>query len=252
MLNHKSEISYNLENSYTVSMSEQDMKYTIKPAALLNYLQDTASKNIEGTPFGNVELNNEGLGWFLVRYRIEFDNYPVGVHDFVVKTENRGLLRQTAYRDFEAYDSNGNRILRATTSWLMVDIASKSLVNIEQKFPDLRKYEKRENDLTLRKLRSFDDFDSTKIFHVRYDDLDMNGHVNNTVYLAWAMEAVDYNFRNKYKIKSIDIYYKHEAVYGEDIISCIKTNEACLTTEHIIKNAQTDEELCLIKVEYTN
>ena len=241
---------YKLEKSYTVSMSEQDMKYTIKPSALLNYLQDAASKNIEGTPFGNVELNNIGIGWFLVRYRIEFDKYPVGVHDFIVKTENRGMLRQSAYRDFEAYKQNGERILRATTSWLMVDIANKSLVNIEQKFPQIRKFEKHEDDLTLRKLRPFSDSDLEKLFHVRYDDLDMNGHVNNTVYLAWAMEAVDYEFRNTHNIKAIDIYYKHEAKYGEDILSCIKIDKENLISEHVIKNAQNNEELCLMKIEY--
>ena len=241
---------YKLEKEYSVSMSEQDMRYTIKPSALLNYLQDIASNNIEGTPFGNVALNNEGLGWFLVRYRIEFDNYPNGVHNFIIKTENRGLLRQTAYRDFEAYKTNGERILRASTTWLMVDIANKSLVNIEQKFPEISKFEKRENDLVMKKLKSFENADSEKLFHVRYDDVDINGHVNNTVYITWAMEAVDYEFRNTHQIKFIDIYYKHEAVYGDDIISCIKTDRENLITEHVIKNAQTNEELCLINIVY--
>lgn len=244
------ETFYKLEKTYPVSMAEQDMLYSIKPAALLNLLQDAASRNLEGTPFSNPELNAQDIGWFLVRYRIEFDKYPQGVDEIIIKTENRGMQRLGAYRDFEAYSIDNERILRATTSWLMVNLKDKSLVNIEQKFPEIKHFEKREDDLTLRKLKSFEDSDREITFHVRYEDLDMNGHVNNTVYMTWAMEAVDYEFKKTHSIKAIDIYYKHEAKYGEDIISCIKEDYENMATEHVIKNSKTNEELCLIRVEY--
>ncbi len=244
------ETFYKLEKTYPVSMAEQDMLYSIKPAALLNLLQDAASRNLEGTPFSNPELNAQNIGWFLVRYRIEFDKYPQGVDEIKIKTENRGTQKLGAYRDFEAYTVEDERILRATTSWLMVNLEDKSLVNIEQKFPEIKRFEKRENDLLLRKLKSFDFPDSETTFHVRYEDLDMNGHVNNTVYMTWAMEAVDFEFKKSHPIKAIDIYYKHEAKYGEDIVSCIKADYENCVTEHIIKDAKTQEELCLIKIEY--
>ena len=78
---------YTLEKTYPVSMSEQDMRYAIKPAALLNFLQDMGARNIDGTPFGRQELLNQGLAWFLVRYRIEFDKYPTGLSEILFKTE---------------------------------------------------------------------------------------------------------------------------------------------------------------------
>lgn len=242
------ETFYKLDKTYPVSMSDMDLNYSIKPAKLLNFLQDCASRNIKNTPFGNVELNSEGLGWFLVRYRIEFEKYPANIDEIKVFTENRGTLRQTAYRDFEAFAPDGERLLRGTTSWLMVDLNSKSLVNIEQKFPDITKFTKRENDVQLQKLKSLSDWDFEKVFHVRYDDLDMNGHVNNTVYVAWAMEALGYEFLTNHSMKSLDIYYKHEVRYGEDVLSCAKLTDK--VSEHTIKNANTDEEVCLIKVEW--
>ena len=241
---------YRLERNYTVSMSDMDKRYAIKPASLLNFMQDCASRNLINTPFGNEELNAQGLGWFLVRYRIEFDKYPIGVHDINVFTENRGTMRQSAFRDFIVSDINGNRFLRAATYWLMVDLETKSLVNVEQKFPEITKFQKREDDLQLQKLKSLSDWDLEKSFNVRYEDLDMNGHVNNTVYMTWAMEAVDFEFKKSHPIKAIDIYYKHEAKYGEDIVSCIKADYENCVTEHIIKDAKTQEELCLIKIEY--
>ena len=240
---------YTLEKTYPISMAMHDMQYRLKPSALLDLLQDMGARNIKGTPFGNVELNAQNLGWFLVRYRIEFDKYPQNLSDIKFFTENRGTQRQSAYRDFEAYTPDGERLLRATSYWLMVDLESKALVNIEQKFPDITRYQKRENDVVLRKLKPIETPDSEVVFHVRYDDLDMNGHVNNVVYMTWAMEALSYEFRNTHTIKAIDIYYKHEVKYGEDVISAVKINDDN-TTKHLIKNASTGDELCLIRVEY--
>lgn len=246
MVDKMQETFYKLSKIYPVSTSDMDLNYRMKPAALLNFLQDCACRNISGTPFGNVELNSEGLGWFLVRYRIEFNIYPSNIDEIKVFTENRGTLRQTAYRDFEAYNSDGVLLLRGTTSWMMVDLENKSLVNIEQKFPDITRFEKRENDVVLQRLKSLDGWDSEKIFHVRYDDIDMNGHVNNTVYITWAMEALGFEFLNSHNMKSIDIYYKHEVRYGEDVLSCVRISDNI--SEHMIKNAKTGEELCLIRV----
>ncbi len=241
---------YTLEKTFPLTMLGKDPDYAIKPAYLLDLMQETASRNIKNTPFGNVELNNEGLGWFLVRYRIEFDKYPINLEEITIKTENRGTMRQTAYRDFEVRTCDGERLLRATTSWLMVDLKTKSLVNIEQKFPEIIKFQKREDDLQLRKLKTLTTWDSEKIFHVRYDDLDMNGHVNNVVYITWALETLDYDFRKKHKLKNIDIYFKHEVRYGQDIISCLSFEKENNTSNHMIKLAQTGEEVCLIRAEF--
>ena len=239
---------YTLEKTYPISMAEYDLQYRLKPAALLNLLQDMGARNIYGTPFGNQELNAQNLGWFLVRYRIEFDNYPKELSEMSLKTENRGTFKQTAYRTFEAYSPDGKRILRALSSWLMVDLDSKSLINIEQKFPDITKFKKRDDDLTLRKLKTITEWNKEKTFHVRYEDLDTNGHVNNTIYISWAMEALDFEFLNFHNIKNIDIYFKHEVRYGDDIISLANVQDNY--SEHLIKIADSGEEVCLIRIEY--
>ena len=243
-----------LENVYNVSMSEADMQYCIKPAVLLNYLQDMAAKSINNIDnnLSNASLLSKGFAWCLIRYRLEFDDYPQRVAEIKVKTESRGCNKMTAYRDFECYNNKtGERLLRAVTSWFIVDTKEKSIVNIMAEYPDFPKFEKRNDDLTLRKIKPIECIDYQKLFHVRYDDLDMNGHVNNTVYVTWAMEALDYAFRTQNKLKTLDIYFKHEAKYGDEILSLVKIDNEKLITEHLIKNANTGDELCLIKAEFT-
>lgn len=244
---------YTLKNIYTVSMSEFDRTGALKPAVLLNFMQDLAAKSIEhiDEKFSCESLLKNGLGWFLIRYRIEFEEYPVNVPDVLVKTECRGAQKMTTYRDFECFDEkSGKRLLRGVTSWFIVDLKSKSVINVAKEYPDFLTFEKREDDLELRKIRPAETFDSEKVFHVRYDDLDMNGHVNNTVYLTWAMEALDYEFRSSCKLKTMDIYFKHEVKYGDDIISLVKIDRENFITDHLIKNVQTGEDVCLIRAEF--
>ena len=243
-----------LEIIYPIAVGESDKQYYLKPAAMLNYMQDIAAKGINhyDPRYCWDELYKKGRGWFLTRYRIEFAQYPLQISEIRMITESRGCYRMNAYRDFEAYDNiTGNLLMRAASSWLMVDLENKSILNIHNEYPDFPLFEKREDDLSLSKVRSFDEPDSEKLFHVRYDDLDINNHVNNTVYITWAMEALDYDFRASHLLKSLDINFKHEVGYGEDVISQVKYDRDNLVTEHIVKSARTGEELCIIRAEYT-
>ena len=242
-----------LDRVFPVSISEKDCRNMVKPVVIFNYMQDLAANSIStyDKNFSCEELLSRNQGWFLIRYRIEFDDYNSGIDELKVHTECRGAQKMTTFRDFEVFDNKtGDRILRASSSWFIVDMVKKSVVNIEQQYPEFLKFEKRANDIELKKLRPIDRVDSEKIFHVRYDDLDINNHVNNTVYIAWALEALDYEFRHSHRLKTIDIYFKHEVSYGEDIVSQVKYDSESLVTGHLIKNAATNEELCLLRVEW--
>jgi medium-chain acyl-[acyl-carrier-protein] hydrolase len=244
---------YTLSETFPISIAETDCTHRVKPVVIFNYMQDVAEKSIDkiGHDMSCSELLKKGLGWFLIRYRIEFDFQPCDVNEIEILTESRGCQKMTAYRDFEVFEkTSGNRILRATSSWLIVDLVKKSVVNIKNEFQNFFDFQKREDDLSLRKLRTIDRVDFEKVFSVRYDDLDINKHVNNTVYITWALEALDYDFRANYGLKSLDIYFKHEAKYGEDVISQVKINQEDLTTEHVIKNKVTGEELCLLRAKF--
>ena len=70
-------------------------------------------------------------------------------------------------------------------------------------------------------------------FRVRYDDIDLNRHVNNAVYALWACEAVDSEFRVKHTPHCIEIAYKKEGYLNEKIM--VETQFDNLTTTHSIK-----------------
>lgn len=231
-----------------VKYSEMDFNHALKPFAMLNYLQDIASKNAEDLGFGYSFITPKNIAWFLLKYRMEFEDYPVAVHDLTLKTQPRGYNKLFAYRDFEFFD--GSKLLgRVASIWSLVDITTRSLIPINiglEDNPGMPPYQKHENDLNFEKIRPLSKIDIEKEFEVRYNDLDVNLHANNGNYIVWAFEPLSFDFKAAHKIKTIDMVYKKEIKYGERLLSQVEFKDE-FTTVHVLKNAQSGEELCLIQ-----
>ena len=229
-----------------IRYSEMDCDMVLKPSAMLQFLQDLASDNAEFLNFGYSYIIKNNLAWFLLKYHIEFDDYPEGIYDITIKTEPRGYNKIFAFRDFEILHHD-KLIGRATSSWALVDLETKSMANVAEVLAENKymvPHEKRENDLNFGKIKLPESFDTEKIFEIRFDDLDVNRHVNNANYIVWAFETLDFDFRRKHKLKTLDMMFKKEISYGSKVLSCAKISDK--ETVHVLKNAETGEELCLV------
>lgn len=238
------------EETVKIRYSEMDCDLVLKPSALLQFLQDLASDNAESLNFGYSYIVKKNLAWFLLKYRIEFEDYPEGIYDLIIQTEPRGCNKLFAYRDF--YIKHKNKLIgRATTNWALVDLNTKSMANVSEALdnnPHLRQHEKRDDDLNFDKIKIPETFNREKIFEIRFDDLDVNKHVNNANYIVWAFEVLDFEYRRNHKLKTLDMVFKKETKYGTSVISQAFVNDN--ETIHLLKCAQSGEELCIIKAEW--
>ena len=90
--------------------------------------------------------------------------------------------------------------------------------------------------------------DFAKTFYVRYDDIDVNNHVNNAVYPVWASEAVPFEFRKQHDLSEIRVAFKRSAVLG-DIIN-IETQMDEDRTRHLIKSGEGDRVFALVEINW--
>lgn len=235
------------EEKISIKYSEMDHDLALKPFSLLNFLQNIASNNAEDLGFGYSFISTKNLAWFLIKYRMEFDEYPVGVYDLTLKTRPRGYNRLFAYREFELYEQE-KRLGRIFSVWSLVDIEKRSPVPIASIISDnndMLPFEKNENDLSFSKIKSLENSNIKKEFEVRYNDLDVNGHANNGNYILWAFEPLSIDFKTNNKIKTLDMMFKKEAKYGEKIIVDIEFKND-KNTVHRLQNAN-GEDLCIIE-----
>lgn len=236
--------------NFKLRYSEIDYDTVLKPSALLQFLQDVASENAEELGFGYSYIVRKNLAWFLLKYHIEFDDYPRGMSDLKIKTNPRGYNKLFAYRDFEIF-SNDKLIGRASSTWALVDLEMGGMRDVADELggnPHMIQFEKRDNDLKYEKVKPPEKIDKEHIFEIRFDDLDVNQHVNNVNYIVWAFEPLDFEFRKAKKLKTLDMVFKKEVKYGNKIISQVEISGDC--TNHILK--RDDEELCLIKAQWVN
>lgn len=242
------ETLYTFENKYPLTWYEVDYQKILKPSALLNHLQDIATKSADKVGVGLSFTEPRHYAWFLLKYHLEFEDYPQNLDKITLKTEARGISRLFAIRDFEIWSEDKSKFLgRASTQWAMINLNDKSFVKIGEQgiFPP---FEKREDDLSFPKVNQLDSYDSEKVFDVRYDDIDVNQHVNNANYIVWAFEALPLEFRKNHKPKTIDLVYKKDISYGNKVKSKIKIENDM--TYHLLTNQENDEPLCVVSAQW--
>lgn len=240
------------EEIINIRYSDIDFDKSLKPSSLLNFMQDIASVNAEKYGFGYSFIYPQNLMWVLLKYRIEFNEYPTDIQTLKLITEPRGCNKLFAYRNFELLNKEDKLLAKASTMWALVDFKTMNMANAENilsNIPTMSKFIPNENDLKYDKIPLITNVDYEDEFKVRYNDIDVNMHANNANYIIWGLEPLPYEFKKEHKLKNVDIVYKKEIKYGEKLISKIQVLENN-TTIHSLKNSKTNEDICLIKCEW--
>ena len=238
------------EETFKIRYSDVDCTMTLKPNSLFHFMQDIASDNAEALGFGYSFIIKKNLAWFLLKYRMEFEDYPENIFDLTVKTQPRGYNKLFAFRNF-IIEQNNNLIARVSSAWGLIDLETKSMANVQNVLegnPNIRSFQKEECDLDYQKIKKLERVDYEQEFTVRFDELDVNQHVNNANYISYALEPIDFEFRKTHKLKTLDMLFKHELKYGEKIVSQVELNND--KSIHIVKNALTGDEVCAIQAEW--
>ena len=189
-------------------------------ASVCNWLQEAASLNAETLAFSksDFEAAGENISWVLTRLKVRIARFPKWEEKVSILTFPRGGRRIVAYRDFVLTGADGDELGRATSEWMLIDLASRKIVAI----PDgvfAAANTVREpvfGDEPFAKLRWDCKAASPEAlaFRARRGDIDLNGHVNNVHYVEWLMEGRP---EAAGPCHEIDIVFKSETLAGEEV-----------------------------------
>lgn len=146
----------------------------------------------------------------LLYWKIKVYKRPRWNTEVTVKTWAREFLKVSSWRDFEAYDNEGNLIVIGTTEWVLIDVKTASIAKIPDK---LREDYKLVNKKVFAeeisgKLKPEEDMEKIYEYTADKRDIDANHHVNNVVYLELAYDAFPYD--EKLNFSNIEIHYKKQ------------------------------------------
>jgi medium-chain acyl-[acyl-carrier-protein] hydrolase len=239
-----------LSKTYDIKYYDQNMKIELKESSLLNFMQDIATISAQTHGFGPAFVFSNNYAWFVLKYHIELNpsmELTRNIDSVTLTTEPRGTNRLFAYRNFEILNPDGRKIGAASSQWALIDMTEKKMLNVEKLLPLKVKHVKREDDLDFEKIPDLEKAEYTKEFEIRFEDIDVNRHANNSNYIVWALETLPCDFRMKKNIRSFDINYKKESSLGMKINSQSEFVDEN-TTIHRLTDKQTGETLCMLKL----
>ena len=153
------------------------------------------------------------LIWVMTRLQIQMTEYPRWGDVVEVETWLRSEGRAAANREYLLRDVKSKAVLGAATSiWVCVNTEKRRIVRIPEDtrersapFADLNRPCPIAKDHVRVKI---EDIDEARASHgpVRFAghmDIDMNNHINNVAYLMWALDLLEDDVFETYRLKQV-------------------------------------------------
>ena len=213
------DLLYNKE--FSVHSYELDAEGLARPVSLLNFLQDAAGDHATQLGWSVLDLLKRNMTWVLSRYHVRVERYPGWGERIAVLTWPSGRRGYFALRDFEVSDGDGRAVAAATTSWMILDLNRKQPLKVDDILPDNFVVAKRALADDFAPLPVLDRADRELSFRVDSSHLDLNRHVNNAVYVQWALEAA-LSESGRRRPVDIEVAYRAEAFLHDPVISRVQ------------------------------
>ncbi|MDF1537082.1 MAG: thioesterase [bacterium] len=229
------------EINYTVRPYEAGYGKTLKPEALLNYLQDAAFEHSYRRGISLYHFVPLGLTWVLTRYHVEVERDPAVGERVTVRTWYPGAVKPYYLRDWEIVDSEGITLVRATSSWLIIDMKRKGPSGDNGLLDGFPPHPVRSLEDDFAPLPEMESVDAESTFCVRLSDTDLNRHVNHVHYIQWALDSVPAEVMDKKLVTGIEVGYRGEARFGDKVISKVGSGGEGLFLHQLVRESDGKE-----------
>ena len=186
-------------------------------AMLYQFEQAAADHSVAGGDTLDRQME-QGIAWILAGWRIHVERYPkygepITVNTWIALERNGSLIMN---RCFSLTDADGNEVVLADGSMGIYDWGKQSTIKMSEELFAL--YEPEERHLWKRRLprvRLPETLEREQPALLRRSDTDYNGHVHNTYYLNFAMEALSQEDYENNAIHDVAMVYHNPLKLGD-------------------------------------
>ena len=122
---------YKFSQDICVPCFYTDASFYLKPASFMDMAQEIAYWAAQELGFGYDDLHIHHIAWVLSRMHFHFADPPKWRDDVTLYTWHKGADGLFYLRDFYLQDPLGNRLVTATSSWVVIDERTRRLVRPE-------------------------------------------------------------------------------------------------------------------------
>lgn len=198
-----------ITESHTIKYSNVDNNNMLKPMEAARWFQDIFLKQDEVL---GIERNGD-FTWILLNYDMNIYEYGKIGDKIKIETYPYSFNKFYGNRMFFLKDMDDNILIEAKTRWLLVEKNTFKIKKVTKEIAEV--YDLHEIDrgkgFDVDKIEDslFDNIESKKL-NIRQSDLDINNHVNNTLYFSYFYDFIDNEILTKYQPYKIQVTYKKQ------------------------------------------
>lgn len=234
--------------SYKVRVADAGADGKLKLPSLLQMLQEAATEHAEILGVDFRSLREIGLGWALSKIYVDIKKLPEWGERVWIKTWASDRVKIATYREFEAKNRDGTELFTARSQWLLFDFEKRRLARMDriEDFPRNPDAHANSYDLSEHLKAPSENAPYTSARAAGVCDIDLNGHVNNSVYMAWALDALP-DMLNLAP-QSFCINFLEEVRPHAEVLSVCEIADE--TSLHRILSKQTQRECARINIQW--
>ena len=206
--------------------SDADAGGRLGLSALLDYLQQTAGDQTETLGFGYRDQLAQNVFWVLSRLSVQIERWPVWPGAVHVDTWARNVKGLLAFRDFRVSDAQV--CARASSAWVVLKNQRPQRPEPWTKIYDLVSPEPplSENPVILEwpEVNTEDKAQNlcqqSLPIESSWDDIDMNGHVNNRRAVLWCLAAHGSDFLQAHEPFTLDVNFLSQMFADQEYRLC--------------------------------
>jgi acyl-ACP thioesterase len=150
---------------------------------------------------------------------VDIERMPNWNEDILVETWPNEPKRLEFERDFIVRDIEGRVLIRAISSWVIMDIEKREIRKTELIRVDYPPFiNERAISKRMGKLKPNGELKFVYNKQIGYSDIDINGHLNNSKYIDYITDCFSIERHGEYTVESVQVSYISEALAGDTIM----------------------------------
>ena len=228
------------EKSITIAKSEVNKQNRLTLSALLYHAQEVAGAHSQMLSCDRDSLTDKNLFWAVLRHRVVIHRLPSAGEIITVRTWPMPTTRTAYPRAVRAVDGNGNILFELVSLWVLMDRTSRAMVLPGKSGVEVQGIAFGDEPASPGSIVPGNHLNTAQ-WLVSQQELDVNGHVNNTKYLDPVERLAD-ALNNTHSPKEMTICYLAEAHAGDTLtLQYTLSEEGIFTLDGTRPRAETPE-----------
>ena len=206
----------------TAQYYDCDCNNRLKLSAATRYMQQTSSEQLAVIDMSVEKLFAEGFVFLLSKTNARVHRMPLCSEELVIATTPVETRGPRFVREFTIESPSGERLISALTLWLLVDPGTHRILR-PQAFPYPLPFTPSILDGAIEdtKILKAQEYRNPPLeVPVLYSYIDVNGHVNNSYYTDFSLNALPYDLVTSRELDTFAVNFTAEARPGDTIHIC--------------------------------